>query len=65
MKGSPNCRAAISLPAQSRCLPHVVNVSPMSDPHNPGHCAELPKYVNWPTFPQLWVDGERSAVVIS
>ncbi|EJS90229.1 hypothetical protein AAUPMC_08357 [Pasteurella multocida subsp. multocida str. Anand1_cattle] len=20
--------------------------------------AELPAYANWPTFPQLWVDGE-------
>lgn len=20
--------------------------------------AELPKYADWPTFPQLWVDGE-------
>ncbi|GGB83093.1 glutaredoxin [Marinobacterium zhoushanense] len=20
--------------------------------------AELPKYANWPTFPQLWVNGE-------
>ncbi|MGB3623848.1 MAG: glutaredoxin domain-containing protein, partial [Ketobacter sp.] len=20
--------------------------------------AELPKYANWPTFPQLWVKGE-------
>lgn len=20
--------------------------------------AELPNYANWPTFPQLWVDGE-------
>ena len=20
--------------------------------------ANLPKYANWPTFPQLWVDGE-------
>ena len=20
--------------------------------------AELPKFANWPTFPQLWVDGE-------
>lgn len=19
---------------------------------------ELPKYANWPTFPQLWIDGE-------
>ncbi|WP_157993829.1 Grx4 family monothiol glutaredoxin [Candidatus Erwinia haradaeae] len=25
---------------------------------NPGIRAELPKYANWPTFPQLWVDGE-------
>ncbi|VAY02283.1 Glutaredoxin-4 [Arsenophonus endosymbiont of Aleurodicus dispersus] len=20
--------------------------------------SELPKYANWPTFPQLWIDGE-------
>lgn len=20
--------------------------------------AELPKYANWPTFPQLWIEGE-------
>ncbi|MEJ6654392.1 MAG: glutaredoxin domain-containing protein, partial [Pseudomonas sp.] len=20
--------------------------------------AELPKYANWPTFPQLWISGE-------
>jgi monothiol glutaredoxin len=20
--------------------------------------AELPKYANWPTFPQLWINGE-------
>ena len=26
--------------------------------HHPDVCAELPKYANWPTFPQLWVDGE-------
>lgn len=25
---------------------------------NPEIRAELPKYANWPTFPQLWVDGE-------
>ena len=22
---------------------------------------ELPKYANWPTFPQLWIDGELIA----
>lgn len=25
---------------------------------NPEIRAELPKYADWPTFPQLWVDGE-------
>lgn len=25
---------------------------------NPDIRAELPKYANWPTFPQLWVAGE-------
>ena len=25
---------------------------------NPDIRTELPKYANWPTFPQLWVNGE-------
>ena len=25
---------------------------------NPDIRAELPKYANWPTFPQLWVNGD-------
>ncbi|MGL4859592.1 MAG: Grx4 family monothiol glutaredoxin [Enterobacteriaceae bacterium] len=25
---------------------------------NPDIRAELPKYANWPTFPQLWIQGE-------
>lgn len=25
---------------------------------NPDIRAELPKFANWPTFPQLWIDGE-------
>ncbi len=25
---------------------------------NPDIRSELPKYANWPTFPQLWIDGE-------
>jgi len=25
---------------------------------NPDIRAELPKYADWPTFPQLWLDGE-------
>ena len=26
--------------------------------HDPEIRAELPKYADWPTFPQLWVKGE-------
>lgn len=25
---------------------------------NPDIRAELPKFANWPTFPQLWIEGE-------
>ncbi len=25
---------------------------------NPDIRSELPKYANWPTFPQLWIEGE-------
>ncbi|MDF3919885.1 Grx4 family monothiol glutaredoxin [Salinicola sp. LHM] len=25
---------------------------------NPDIRAELPKYASWPTFPQLWIEGE-------
>jgi monothiol glutaredoxin len=25
---------------------------------NPDIRAELPKFANWPTFPQLWIKGE-------
>ncbi|BGI51180.1 MAG: Grx4 family monothiol glutaredoxin [Arsenophonus endosymbiont of Ceratovacuna japonica] len=25
---------------------------------NPDIHSEIPKYANWPTFPQLWIDGE-------
>ncbi|KAA0017776.1 Grx4 family monothiol glutaredoxin [Salinicola corii] len=25
---------------------------------NPDIRSELPKYASWPTFPQLWIDGE-------
>jgi monothiol glutaredoxin len=25
---------------------------------NPDIRAELPKYADWPTFPQLWINGE-------
>jgi monothiol glutaredoxin len=59
MKGSPNqpqCgfsqRASQALMACGKRFAYVDILS------NPDIRAELPKYANWPTFPQLWVAGE-------
>jgi monothiol glutaredoxin len=59
MKGSPNApqcgfsqRASQALMACGHRFAYVDILS------NPEIRAELPKYANWPTFPQLWVKGE-------
>ena len=59
MKGSPNqpqcgfsARASQALMACGERFAYVDILS------NPDIRAELPKYANWPTFPQLWVSGE-------
>ena len=59
MKGSPNApqcgfsmRASQALMACGKRFAYVDVLS------NPDIRAELPKYANWPTFPQLWVKGE-------
>ena len=59
MKGSPeqpqcgfSARASQVLMA---CGERVAYVDILS---NPAIRANLPAYANWPTFPQLWVDGE-------
>jgi len=59
MKGSPNApqcgfsmRAAQALMACGQRFAYVDVLA------NPDIRAELPKVGNWPTFPQLWVDGE-------
>jgi len=59
MKGSPNApqcgfsmRASQALMACGKRFAYVDILS------NPDIRAELPKYANWPTFPQLWVKGE-------
>ncbi len=59
MKGSPNqpqCgfsqRASQALMACGKRFAYVDILQ------NPEIRAELPKYANWPTFPQLWVQGE-------
>jgi len=59
MKGSPNqpqCgfsqRASQALMACGKRFAYVDILS------SPDIRSELPKYANWPTFPQLWVAGE-------
>lgn len=59
MKGSPNqpqCGfSAQAVQALMACGERFAYVDVLS---NPEIRANLPKYANWPTFPQLWVDGE-------
>lgn len=59
MKGSPrlpNCGfSAQAVQALSSCGERFAYVDILQ---NPDIRAHLPKYANWPTFPQLWVDGE-------
>jgi monothiol glutaredoxin len=59
MKGSPNqpqcgfsARASQALMACGERFAYVDVLA------NPDIRAELPKFANWPTFPQLWVNGE-------
>ncbi len=59
MKGSPNqpqCGfSARTVQALMSCGQRFAFVDILS---NPDVRAHLPAYANWPTFPQLWVDGE-------
>lgn len=59
MKGSPkmpNCGfSAQASQALMACGEQFAYVDILQ---NPDIRAELPKYANWPTFPQLWVEGE-------
>tara|TARA_R110000823_G_scaffold119998_5_gene244282 strand:- start:6013 stop:6363 length:351 start_codon:yes stop_codon:yes gene_type:complete len=59
MKGSPNqpqCGfSARTVQALMACGERFAYVDILS---NPDIRSNLPKYANWPTFPQLWVDGE-------
>lgn len=59
MKGSPNAPqcgfSARTSQALMACGQRFAYVDVLS---NPEIRAELPKYANWPTFPQLWVGGE-------
>ncbi len=59
MKGSPNqpqCGfSARTVEALMACGERFAYVDILS---NPEIRTTLPQYANWPTFPQLWVDGE-------
>lgn len=59
MKGSPKLPmcgfSARSAEAVLACGQPFAFVDVLS---NPDIRAELPKFANWPTFPQLWVNGE-------
>lgn len=59
MKGSPDqpmCGfSARTVQAVMECGQKFAFVDVLS---NPDVRAHLPAYANWPTFPQLWVDGE-------
>jgi len=59
MKGSPNqpqCGfSARTVQALMACGERFAYVDILSDPDVR---ANLPKYANWPTFPQLWINGE-------
>lgn len=59
MKGAPNAPqcgfSARAVQALMGCGQKFAYVDILQ---NPDIRAELPKYANWPTFPQLWVNGE-------
>lgn len=59
MKGSPNqpmCGfSAQTVQSVMSCGRRFAYVDILQ---NPDIRAELPKYAQWPTFPQLWVNGE-------
>ncbi|OCG08145.1 monothiol glutaredoxin, Grx4 family [Gilliamella sp. wkB178] len=59
MKGSPKLPScgfsAQAVQVLSQCGEQFAYVDILQ---NPDIRAELPKFANWPTFPQLWVEGE-------
>ncbi len=59
MKGSPNAPqcgfSARAVQALMSCGEKFAYVDILQ---NPDIRATLPKYANWPTFPQLWLNGE-------
>jgi len=59
MKGSPNApQCGFSAKASQSVMACGEKFAYVDILQNPEIRANLPKYANWPTFPQLWVGGE-------
>lgn len=59
MKGSPNApQCGFSARAAQAVMACGERFAYVDILQNPEIRANLPKYANWPTFPQLWVSGE-------
>mgnify|MGYP002733719479 FL=1 len=59
MKGSPNApQCGFSARAAQAVMGCGEKFAYVDILQNPEIRSELPKYANWPTFPQLWVNGE-------
>lgn len=59
MKGSPKLPSCgFSARASQALMACGVPFAYVDILQNPDIRAELPGYANWPTFPQLWVEGE-------
>lgn len=59
MKGSPNApQCGFSAKASQALMQCGEKFAYVDILQNPEIRANLPKYANWPTFPQLWVSGE-------
>src|SRR5690606_15304981 len=59
MKGSPNApQCGFSARASQVVMACGEKFAFVDILQNPEVRASLPKYANWPTFPQLWVGGE-------
>ncbi|TWI55693.1 monothiol glutaredoxin [Pseudomonas duriflava] len=59
MKGSPNApQCGFSARASQALMACGEKFAYVDILQNPEIRSNLPKYANWPTFPQLWVNGE-------
>jgi len=59
MKGSPNApQCGFSARASQALMACGERFAYVDILQNPEIRASLPGYANWPTFPQLWVNGE-------